>query len=104
MTHTTPLTASQQAALDGEGGQFTAKIAADGHVEFVTAEGELLPFTIWAGWSSLRGGIPVIAVNTGREVREAAWIAAGTWGDEIDPVILVDEDDVVYDPARVYTG
>ncbi|CAM5530369.1 hypothetical protein [Leifsonia shinshuensis] len=64
-------TASQRAALDPETGRgmFTAHVAEDGEtVSFRTPEGEELPFTVSAGWSSVTAALPVVMIDTSEEL------------------------------------
>lgn len=62
----TELTPSQIAALDGSGGIFMPVPVPDeeGWVDFYTAEGERLPFRLFAAWSSATPGLPIIQIDT----------------------------------------
>ena len=63
----TNLTPSQQAALDGTGGIFIPFIENEGDtpwVSFRTPEGRVLPFHLFAAWSSVTPGLPTIQIDS----------------------------------------
>jgi hypothetical protein len=60
-------TPSQLAAHEGTGGMFFPVIKGD-YVYFETPEGDLMPFAIWAGWSSLNPTLPLIGIDTEGEL------------------------------------
>jgi hypothetical protein len=64
-------TASQRAALDPGAGRsmFTAHVAEDGEtIAFRTPEGEELPMTVSAGWSSITAALPIVMIDTAEEL------------------------------------
>lgn len=81
-------TESQRKTVDGEGGgMFTPHVDGD-QVSFTTPEGERLPFTIWAGWSSTSVGLPLVTVDTEGDLESPA-----------GPVLRISlNDEPIYEP------
>lgn len=81
-------TESQRKAVDGEGGgMFTPHVDGD-EVSFATPEGDRLPFTIWAGWSSTSVGLPLVTVDTENDLESPA-----------GPVLRISlNDELIYEP------